>query len=133
MRVLIAGATGLVGSQLTEVLNSTGYDVTTLSRNEIKRSKYQSFLWDPSSGTIDETSLNGVDYIINLSGTNIMEKRWSNQRKAEIITSRTQSTKLLIKAVKKNNIKLKAFISASAIGFYGSQTLEKSYHFHIRF
>jgi uncharacterized protein len=125
MRVLIAGATGLVGSQLTELLNSTGYDVTTLSRNVTKRSKYKSFLWDPSSGTIDETSLNGVDYIINLSGTNIMEKRWSNQRKAEIITSRTQSTKLLIKAVKKNNIKLKAFISASAIGFYGSQTLEK--------
>lgn len=125
MKVLIAGATGLVGSQLTALLNSTGYDVITLSRNVKKRSKYKSFLWDPSSGTIDETSLNGVDYIINLSGTNIMEKRWSNQRKAEIITSRTKSTKLLIKAVKKNNIKLKAFISASAIGFYGSQTLEK--------
>tara|TARA_B110000467_G_C18304816_1_gene473918 strand:+ start:609 stop:1511 length:903 start_codon:yes stop_codon:yes gene_type:complete len=125
MRVLITGGSGLVGSHLAELLSSTGYEVRILSRSMAKLSKFKSFFWDPLLEKIDETALHGVDYVIHLSGANIMERRWSNQRKDEIITSRTQSTKLLIKAVKKNNIKLKAFISASATGFYGSQTLEK--------
>jgi len=111
-----------VGSHLAEHLNLKGHDVTTLSRNVNTDSKFKSFLWNPSLGIIDETALDGVDYIIHLAGSNIMEKRWSETRKAEIIYSRTESTKLLIEVIKKNNLKLKAFISASAIGFYGSRT-----------
>jgi NAD dependent epimerase/dehydratase family enzyme len=69
--------------------------------------------------TIDENAVLKADFIIHLAGENIAEKRWTAKRKAEIIDSREQSTQLLY-SVLKNNKKLEAFISASAIGIYGA-------------
>jgi uncharacterized protein (TIGR01777 family) len=83
------------------------------------------FRWDPSRGIINPAALEGVDYIIHLAGANIGEKRWTKKRKEEIVTSRVDSVRLLHKAVTENKIRLKAFISASAIGYYGSITSEK--------
>ena len=125
MKILLTGATGLIGSHLAELLESKGFEVAILTRGVGAGCKYDSYLWNPVTGTIDENAFKEVDYVVHLAGTNIMAKRWTDQRKAEIITSRTLSTKLLVKTIKTNKIPLKGFISASAIGYYGSFTSDK--------
>jgi hypothetical protein len=69
----------------------------------------------------------GVDYIVHLAGANIGESRWTSKRKAEIVRNRVVSANLLYNAIYKNNIPLKAIISASAVGYYGSATTDKIY------
>ena len=76
---------------------------------------------------LDPVALDGVDYVIHLAGANIGEKRWSEKRRKEIVSSRVDSALLLHRIVNENNIMLKAFISASAVGYYGSATTEKIY------
>ena len=123
-KVLITGGTGLIGTRLSEMLTSKGYEVRWLSRNENSNSKYPSFVWDINNGTIDEKAFEDLDYIVHLAGAGIADKKWSDQRKKVIIDSRVESTKLLYQYVQKLNIPLKAFISSSAIGYYGSVTSE---------
>jgi uncharacterized protein (TIGR01777 family) len=92
-----------------------------LSRTKKKNTKDVFYYkWDVKSLFIDEESVVKADYIIHLAGENIAEKRWTAKRKEAIIESREQSTLLLYAAIKKNNKKLDAFISASAVGFYGA-------------
>jgi len=123
--VLITGGSGLVGRYLTSALLNSGYKVSHLSRKANQFGKVRVFRWDPEKGILDPIALEGVDYIIHLAGANIGEKRWSKSRKDEIVRSREESSKLLYDVVKNNNIQLKAFISASAVGYYGSVTNEK--------
>jgi hypothetical protein len=85
------------------------------------------YRWDPVQGILDPQALDRVDYIIHLAGANIGEKRWSEKRRKEIVSSRVDSALLLHRIVSENNILLKAFISASAVGYYGSVTTEKIY------
>ena len=125
--VLIAGGSGLIGKYLTSVLLSEGYIVSLLSRNASQSGLVRVFRWDPANGIIDPFAFAGVDYIIHLAGANIGEMRWTKQRKEEIVNSRVNSTRLLFDTLVKNNIKLKAFISASAIGYYGSETTVNIY------
>jgi uncharacterized protein len=123
--VLITGGSGLIGRYLTSALLSEGYTVSHLSRN-ISHSEYASvFIWDPGKGILDPSAIDGVDYIIHLAGAGIGEKRWNKERKKEIAGSRIDSAALLYKAVIQSDNKLKAFISASAIGYYGSVTSGK--------
>ncbi len=119
--VLISGGSGFVGRSLTTLLLAKGYSVSILSRSE-KQNKGDVFYykWDVAKQTIDEEAVLNADYIIHLAGENIAEKRWTAKRKAAIIDSREQSTLLLYSVLKKNNKKLDAFISASAIGIYGA-------------
>ena len=119
--VLISGGSGFIGSHLTGLLIANGYSVSILSRNE-KQNKGDIFYykWDVANQTIDEKAVLNADFIIHLAGENIAEKRWTAKRKAEIIDSREKSTQLLYAVLKKNNKKLDAFISASAIGIYGA-------------
>jgi uncharacterized protein (TIGR01777 family) len=123
--VMITGGTGLVGRYLTPALLAKGYQVSHLSRKPGGFGKVRVFSWDPSHGFIDPEALNGIDYLIHLSGANIGEKRWSASRKTEIISSRIDSADLLYRTVTENKYKLKAFISASAVGYYGSVTSER--------
>ena len=123
--ILITGGNGLIGRYLTSLLLSEGYIISHLSRRASQPDKVRAFRWDPSKGIIDPCALEGVDYIIHLAGANIGEQRWSRKRKEEIVISRVQSTKLLYNTIINNKIKLKGFISASAVGFYGSVTSEK--------
>lgn len=123
-KVLITGGTGLIGRRLSALLTSKGYEVRWLSRTENSSSEYPSFVWNISQGTIDEKAFEDLDYIIHLAGAGIADKKWSNQRKKVIIDSRVESTKLLYQYVQKLNLPLKAFISSSAIGYYGSITSE---------
>ncbi|HEX8268783.1 MAG TPA: TIGR01777 family oxidoreductase [Flavobacterium sp.] len=120
MRVLVTGATGLIGTELVALLSSKNIDVhyLALHSGEIRNQQgISGFLWDPRRGVIDENCLMGVDAIIHLAGAPIA-KRWTSSYKQEIIESRTMSAHLLYKVLKSNPHQVKNFISASAIGIY---------------
>ena len=122
MKILITGATGLIGKKLTADLLSKGYSVNYLTtrKSKIKSSKQiNGYYWDPEKDIIDLQCFKNVDTIINLAGSNIA-KRWTNPNKLEILKSRIQSLILLRDSIVKNNLKIKKIISASAIGIYPS-------------
>jgi len=123
--VLITGGGGLIGKHLTSILTKAGYNVSHLSRNIKKPDDVRVFMWDPEKKLIDASSINGIDFIIHLAGANIGDKRWTRKRKEEIIQSRVDSARFLHKTITDNRIPLKAFISASATGIYGSETSSK--------
>jgi len=125
LSVLITGGTGLIGKYLTSALLEAGYNVSHLSRGVAKPGYIRVYRWDPGKGLIDRAALDGTDYIIHLAGANIGEKRWTSERKIEIIRSRVDSAKLLHKTITESGISLKAFISASATGIYGAETSAK--------
>lgn len=118
-KILITGGTGLVGKHLSKELKAKGYEVAILSRNPKQENEYQ---WDISTNYIDEKALKSTSYIIHLAGAGIVEKRWTNKRKKILINSRVDSANLLFEKVKKLNIPIKGFISASGIGYYGAIT-----------
>jgi uncharacterized protein (TIGR01777 family) len=128
LSVLITGGSGLIGKYLTISLLKAGYKVTHLLRKENQSGKVRVFLWDAGKKLIDRDAFEGVDFIIHLAGANIGEKRWSRKRKEEIVKSRVDSARFLHKTVIDNRIHLKAFISASATGIYGSETSGKIFN-----
>jgi uncharacterized protein len=117
-RILITGASGLLGTRLTSLLEERGHEVLHLSRSR-GRGKQKTFLWDVTKQTIEDGAFDGVDVIVHLAGAAVVEKRWSAARKKEIIDSRVQSTALLYKELKSRRHNVQAFVSASAIGYYG--------------
>jgi len=119
--ILITGATGLVGSQLTELLLLKGYHVSHLGRTK-QTGKVPSYIWDVDKGTIDKNAFQDVDTIIHLAGAGVADKRWTARRKKEILDSRIETTRLIFERLKKNDHQVKSFISASAIGLYGFTT-----------
>ena len=127
-KVLITGGSGLIGRYLTSVLLSEGYNVSHLSRRQDQFGRVRVYRWDPARKIIDPLILEGIDYIIHLAGANMGEKRWTLKRKEEIIASRVESARLLSNVIEENRIKLKAFISASAIGYYGMLTSDRIFN-----
>jgi uncharacterized protein len=117
-QILITGASGLIGSRLTELLIQKRYRVSHLGR-KAKPGNVPSFVWDVEKQTIDAKCLEGVDTIIHLAGAGIADKRWTTNRKIEILDSRVNATKLLHTTLAKRKHTVKNFISASAIGYYG--------------
>ena len=120
MKVLITGATGLIGTELVSLLLQNGISVNflTTSKNKIVNElNYNGFYWSPEQGIIDENCLMGVDSIINLAGANI-SRRWTNSYKQEIIESRLLSSALLFKAIKNNPNQVKQIVSASGTSIY---------------
>jgi len=117
-QILITGASGLVGTRLTELLIQKGHRVSHLSRSA-KEGNVPSFVWNVDKEYIDPNALNNIDTIIHLAGANVGEKRWSKKRKKEILESRTASTRLLFNQLKQNENEIKTFISASGISWYG--------------
>ena len=122
MRVLITGATGLIGNEITELLLKNGMKVNylTISEDKIQHEpNYRGYYWNPTEGIIDENCFIDVESVINLAGANISE-RWTAQYKEEIVESRTNAINLLYNALKNNPNQVKHFITASAIGVYPS-------------
>ena len=120
MKILITGATGLIGNELVSLLLQNGETVhyLTTSKNKMEsQSHYKGFYWNPNQGIIDENCLMGVDAIIHLAGATI-GRRWSKRYKQEIIESRILSSNVLFKALKDNPHQVKQIVSASAIGIY---------------
>ena len=122
MNILITGGTGMIGHRLTELLLAKGHKVSYLSRKKEKIPKVEVFQWDIQKGYIEEGALEAADYVVHLAGAGIADKRWTDERKKEIIDSRIQPIELINSYLQKNNIQLKGFISASAIGIYGGDT-----------
>lgn len=120
-RVLITGGTGLVGQRLSEILSENHFEVSHLSRSETQGS-YQTFHWDIKRNEIDKEAVKQADIIIHLAGASVAGKRWTKQWKQEIYDSRINSTRLLVETIRNHNSRLKHFISASAIGYYGWDT-----------
>lgn len=125
--VLITGGTGMVGTALTKKLQASGYSVSYLSRSLNKNADINIYKWDVNQKSIDENAIINADYIIHLAGTNIGDKKWTAKVKKEIILSRKESTQLLYESIKKHNPKLKAFISTSAVGYYGIKESEHTF------
>src|SRR5438552_1380098 len=124
--ILLTGGTGMIGSYLQKFLIEKGYFVIVLTRDEAQQKSSGPNIsyakWNVEKGQIDKDAITSADYIIHLAGAGIAEKRWTSERKKEIAESRTQSAALLIKAIKEVPNKIKAVISASAIGWYGPDT-----------
>ena len=126
--ILLTGGTGMIGSQLQKFLLKSGYSIIVLIRDEAdKKSSNKNISyakWNVEKGEIDKAAISSADYIIHLAGANVAEKRWTDKRKKEIIESRTKGGDLLVKSLKEIPNKVKAVISASAIGWYGPDTNE---------
>ncbi len=115
--VLITGASGLVGSRLKPQLEAAGYKVHTLGRGKSKEPG--SYSWNPARGKLDSKALEGVTTIIHLAGAGVADKRWTDDRKKEILDSRVQSTRLLFNHLQQQPHIVHTIISASAVGYYG--------------
>lgn len=121
--VLITGGTGLVGRSLTKALINKGYKVIIVTRDTVGKKQTDNLVyakWDVHKQQIDTAALQQADYIVHLAGAGVVEKKWTDAYKKEIQQSRTESSRLLIDALQQNTNKVKAVISASAIGWYGA-------------
>jgi uncharacterized protein (TIGR01777 family) len=117
--ILITGASGLIGSQLTDLLLSKGYQVSHLGRRKKTDGPVASYVWDIDKKFIESGALEGIDTIINLAGAPVAEKPWTKKRKKIILESRTNSVNLIFQELKKRKTTVNTFISASAMGYYG--------------
>ena len=118
MKIVISGASGLIGTQLVTTLKSSGHEVVQLVRRSAAAGQ---IMWDPKSGRLDPASLEGCDAVIHLSGAGIGDKRWSDAYRKEILDSRTATTSLLANTIASLQRKPSVFLSGSAIGIYGAR------------
>lgn len=123
MRVLVGGATGFIGTALTAALETQGHAMSRLVRGG-QVSSESTVQWDPASGTIDATALEGFDAVVHLGGENIASGRWTPARKVRIRESRVAGTRLLCEALAKIQRPPEVLVCASAVGFYGNRGRE---------
>jgi len=119
-RVVISGATGLIGSRLAIFLQEKDHRVDRLVRR-LPPLELTEIAWNPSQGRIDAAALEGADAVVHLAGENIGAGRWTFERKDRILKSRVESTRLLCGALAGLQNKPRVLVSASAIGFYGDR------------
>jgi uncharacterized protein len=122
--ILVTGASGLIGTRLIKNLLEKGHKVSVLSRQSSGFKGISVFSWDVERQLIDLNAFEGIDTIIHLAGAGIADKRWTKQRKLEIVNSRVKSTQLLYHTIEAINAPIKTLISASAVGFYGDRNDE---------
>jgi len=123
MRVLISGASGLVGTELARALRDHGHTVGRLVRPGGKADAGD-IPWDPMSASVDIAPMESTDAFVHLSGASIGEGRWTAARKAILRSSRVDSTRVLVDAITRLRQKPRVFACASAIGFYGDRSDE---------
>ncbi len=129
MRILIAGATGLIGKELVSQCEHRDIQVhylTTRTSKVEESENYKGFYWNPKKGEIDSLALQGVDAIVNLAGASI-SKRWTSKHKKNILSSRIDTAKLLLETLRGQDHSVKHYLSASGIGVYPS-SYDHLYH-----
>ena len=120
MRVLITGATGLIGQEIVKSCHERDIKVNYLTTRKSKihqEDNYKGFYWNPKTQDVDSNCFKDVDAIIHLAGATV-SKRWTSEYKKEILNSRKEPTRLLINALKGESHTIKQIVSASAIGIY---------------
>ncbi|NAZ83455.1 TIGR01777 family protein [Kineococcus sp. R8] len=117
MRVVVSGASGLIGRHLVPSLRSDGHDVLVLVRRPARGP--QEVQWDPAAGRLDPAALAGADAVVNLSGVGVGDHRWTPAYRQEILSSRVDTTSTLVTAMLAQDRPPAVLVNASAIGAYG--------------
>ena len=123
MKILITGASGLIGQALSQELIARGHTTVAAVRRAPRRN--DEVQWDPRSGVMAREAFEGVDAVVHLAGAGIGDKRWTDSYKMEILESRTRSTRLLAETMASLEVKPSMFLSGSAIGIYGVRDNEE--------
>lgn len=123
MRILISGASGMIGTELTRQLRDAGHEILRLVRHPPQSAS--SFHWAPASHMLDFSLLNQVDAVINLSGASISRLPWTSGWKRQILDSRVQATQTITDAMRMASTPPKVLLNASAVGFYGDRPGEE--------
>lgn len=119
VRIVVTGASGLIGTALVSSLHSSGHDVVRLVRRPPRqRDEVQ---WDPTAGTVDTAALGTVDAAVHLAGAGVGDHRWTEAYKRTILDSRVQGTRTLAHALATVDPLPKVLVSGSAQGFYGDR------------
>lgn len=122
MRVIISGASGLIGTALSTRLRADGHEVVALVRRPAGQNEVQ---WDPAKGILPAEALSGADAVVNLAGAGIGDRRWTPAYKQEILDSRVRATTLIAERIAQSSQRPSVLLSGSAIGAYGvSETAE---------
>ena len=119
MRILISGASGFIGRELTRQLQDDGHEVLVLVRRQPKGPN--EINWAPSAHMLDASVMDGVDAVINLSGASIGRLPWTRGYKKQILDSRVQATRTLVEAMVRATTPPKIFLNGSAVGIYGDR------------
>lgn len=117
-RIVVAGASGLIGSALVPALVRAGHDVVRLVRRDAGPGEVP---WNPLAGQLDPAAIDGAHVVINLSGEGIADGRWSAARKRALVESRVATTGLLANTIAQVAQPPGAFVSVSAVGYYGNR------------
>jgi uncharacterized protein (TIGR01777 family) len=118
-RILISGASGVLGRELIPFLTTGGHQVWTLVRRTPDSSKNEIF-WDPENNILDRSQIPEIDAVIHLAGEYIGLYRWSKEKKQRVIDSRVDGTTLISRLISSLEVKPKVFLCASAVGYYGN-------------
>ncbi|MEZ6116097.1 MAG: TIGR01777 family oxidoreductase [Pirellulaceae bacterium] len=117
MRMIVTGASGLVGTEFGQLASSQGHEIIPAVRSRQQSGVY----WNVAQQTCDAEGFENVDAVVHLAGENIAEGRWTDAKKKRIRESRVQGTKLIASTLASLQQKPTAFVCASAIGYYGNR------------
>ena len=121
MRVAVSGSTGLVGAALVANLHADGHEVVRLVRPATKTVQPGDIRWDPQTGDIDNSGLEGMDAVVHLAGETISALRWTADKRRRIRESRVRGTDMLARAIAGLSRKPHVFVTAGATGYYGDR------------
>lgn len=123
--ILISGGSGLIGRHLTPYLAKRGHSVIILTRKKGLKSDAEGVEyshWNVDRGEIDRAVLRRSDHIIHLAGAGVVDKKWTEEYRREIVDSRTKTAALILKGLREADHRVQSFVSAGAIGYYGPDT-----------
>jgi uncharacterized protein (TIGR01777 family) len=121
MKIVVSGASGLIGTALAGTLSEQGHEVVRLVRDREAAERADAAFWSPSSGELDPAVLSGVDAVVNLNGRSIGDGRWTPAVKRELWSSRVDSTRTVVAAIRNADPPPGVLVNASATGFYGDR------------
>ncbi len=121
MRIAVSGSTGLVGAALVANLHADGHEVVRLVRPATKTVQPGDIRWDPQTGDIDQSSLEGTDAVVHLAGETISALRWTDDKRRRIRESRVRGTQILAQAIASLSRKPAVLVCAGATGYYGDR------------